>query len=293
LPPILLAIFVPLLFAALPGQPLQILARDAGLVKHVRTEIAMLHAVRNGFQQALEEPAMLSAHSARVRTLTISGVGRRLDRMAAEGGPESENVAALRDALEAYTWTLTRGAAVERYNEPTTQPLMISAPSSAIESVLGRLQAKDEARLQEPLLAMRLADAAMRSKRDPQLADQVSRWAVIFAVRLDEIAIPPGTRTNLLARLAAFEHAILSVDQQVVDRDRTQAVTRTVEAALAAADRALTAEQQRLNNVFEVACNGFLWSFVAALGAALLIVGGGMFGPVARDRGMARIWHAR
>jgi hypothetical protein len=175
---------------------------------------------------------------------------------------------------------------------------MVSASSSEIESVLERLQASDEARLQEPLLAMRLAEAAMGSKRDPHLADQVSHWAVIFAVRLEEMAIPPGTRTNLLARLAAFEHAILSLDdalprEQALDRKRTQAAARMVEAALAVADRALTAEQQRLNDLFEVACKGFLWSFIAALGAALLIVGGGMFGRTALDHGMARIRHAR
>jgi hypothetical protein len=81
--------------------------------------------------------------------------------------------------------------------------------------------------------------------------------------------------------------------QQVVDRERTRAAAGTVEVALTVADRALTAEQQRLNNLFEVGRKGFLWSFVAALGAALLIVGGGMFGRRALDHGMARIGHAR
>jgi hypothetical protein len=289
--PILLAIIVPLLFAALPGEPLHRLAQDAGLVKHVRTEIALLHAVRDGFQQVLQaEPAMPSGHS--VRKLTIS-----LDGMAAEGSPESERMAALRDAFEAYAWAATPDVTVERYAEPTTQPLLASVPSHTIGSVLGHLQASDEARLQEPLLAMRLAEAAMRFQRDPRLAEQLSRWAAIFAARLDEMVIPQGTRTNLLEWLAVYEHAALSVHdavpRQQPGRERSQAAAHTVEAALADADHALTAEQQRLDNAFTVACKGFLWSFIAALGAALLIVGGAMFGRMAQDHGAARSWHAR
>jgi hypothetical protein len=294
--PILLAILVPLLFAALPGEPLQTLARDAGLVKHVRNEMAALHAVRDGFRQVLEaEPVALSGHSAQVQTLTVSGVGQALDRIAAEAGPASEHGATLRDAVEAYAWTLTRGAAVDRYGGPTRQ--LASAPSHAIEAALGRLQAGDEARLREPLVAMHQAEAAMRFQRDPRLADQVSHGAAIFAARLDAMAIPPGTRTHLLARLAAYEHAVLKPDDALprlqVDLEGTQAAVRSVEAALAAADRALTAEQLRLDNAFEAACKGFLWSFAAALGAALSIVGAGIFGGIGLDYRVARSWHAR
>jgi hypothetical protein len=207
--PILLAVVVPLLFAALPGEPLQILATDAGPVKHVRTEVEVA-------------PYVLSGRSAQISKLRFSGVRRA--GMAAEASPESGNVAAMRDAV------LTAGIA--------------GAPSNAIDSVLGQLQASDETRLQEPWLAMRLA--AMRSERDPRLAEQVSHWAAIFAARLDELVIPQGTRTNLLARLAAYERAVLSVrdalPRQQVDREAAQAAARTAEAALAAADRASTAK---------------------------------------------------
>ncbi len=142
-----------------------------------------------------------------------------------EACPESGNVAAMRDAV------LTAGIA--------------GAPSNAIDSVLGQLQASDETRLQEPWLAMRLA--AMRSERDPRLAEQVSHWAAIFAARLDELVIPQGTRTNLLARLAAYERhhtpaCATRCPRQQVDREAAQAAARTAEAALAAADRASTAK---------------------------------------------------
>src|SRR3984957_4018000 len=119
---ILFAIVGALLFAALPGASLPSMAKDAALVKHVRTEIATLHALRAGFQQVQAEPTMLSGRSARVRKLANS-----LDGMAA-GRPESEHVATLQDALAAYTWTVTRGVAVERYADQTTRPLRVTRP---------------------------------------------------------------------------------------------------------------------------------------------------------------------
>src|SRR5206468_2344257 len=112
---------------------------------------------------------------------------------------------------------------------------------------LGHLQASDEARLQEPLLAMRLAAAALRMERDPKLAEQVSRWSGIIAAQLDRTAIPQGTRVKLLAGLAAYEHAVLgtqdALPRQPLEVARLRPTARAVEIALANADRALTAEQ--------------------------------------------------
>jgi len=296
--PILLAIIVPLLFAALPGEPLQNLATDAGLVKHVRIEMATLHAVQTEFQQArAAEPDVLSAPSGQTEKLTMSGARRAVDRLGAEGGPADENVPALRNAIEGYAQAFTHGTAVRRYAEPPIQPLLVSTQSNAIESVLGQLQTRDEARLREPLLAMRLADATLRSGRDPRAAEHVSYWAGIFAARLDEVAIPPGTRSNLLARLAAYQHTIFSKYDALLlqqpDRDGPQAAALAVEVALANADRAVTAEQQRLNETFQLAGKRFVWSLVAALAASLLIVGAGVFGRMPLAHGIARTRHAR
>jgi hypothetical protein len=95
--------------------------------------------------------------------------------------------------------------------------------------------------------------------------------------------------------LAAYEHAVLSLPNALA-RQRVEAASasvRAVEAALDNADRALTAEQRRLNRTFEAACNGFVWSTIAALCASLLIVGTGVFGRAAFDHGLVRIRHAR
>jgi hypothetical protein len=286
--PILLGIAALLLFAALPGQPLQNLARDAGLMTHVRTEIATLHAARTGFQPARPaERDVWSGRSTPAQTLAISGVRQALDRMTGAAGPVGESVAAVRDTIAADE--LTRAAAVARDAEPAAPAL----PANAMDSVLGNLQARDEARLQEPLLAMRLAEAGLRSGRDPRLAAQMSRAAGIFATRLDELAIPQGTRTTLKASLAVYEHAVLSLPNASarpwVDQQSSQLAARVVEHAPANADRTLAAEQRRVNHAFETGGNGFLWSF----GAALLIVGGAWFGRMALDRGMARARHVR
>jgi hypothetical protein len=292
--PILLGIIVPLLFVALPGEPLQIVAKDAGLVKHVRTQIAMLHAVRARFQQMREaEQDVLSGRSNAAREFAIFDVRRSLDKMAATASSAN----GLREAIEAYARTFAHEVTTERYGEPTTEARLVSAPANAIELVLGQLQTSDEARLREPLLAMRLAEAALRSGRDPRSADQLSRWAGIFAARLDEMVIPQGTRANLMGRLAAYEHAVLdlpdALPRQQIDPEGTASAARAVETALANADRALTAEQRHLNETFEAACEEFVWTFAASLGAALLIVGGGVFGRRAFDHGVTLTWRAR
>ena len=294
--PVLLGIILPLLFAALPGEPLQILARDASLVKQVRTGIATLHAVRTAFEQLREaDRDVVSGRSSRAQTLTISGIRRALDRMPGKDVAASDQIAALRNAFETYAQALTRTVPVAHDTDPAMRPLLISAPANVIDSLLGHLQASDEARLQEPLLAMRMAAAALRFERDPRLAEQVSRRSRIIAAQLDRMAIPPGVRAKLLAGLAAYEHAVLGMQdalpRQALDMARLQPTA--VEITLANADRALTAEQRRLTDAFEVASHGFLWSFAAALGASLLIVGFGAFGHRAVDHGVVRNWQAR
>jgi hypothetical protein len=296
--PVLLGICLPLLFAALPGEPLQILAKDASLVKRVRTEMASLHAVQTAFKQLQEaDRDAVSGRPSQAQTLTISGIRQALDRMPGNDVAGSEQIAALRNAFETYAETLARAIPVARYTEPAIRPLLMSAPANAIDSLLGHLQASDEVRLQEPLLAMRLAVAALRIERDPQLAEQVSRWSGIIAAQLDRMAIPQGTRAKLLAGLAAYEHAVLgtqdALPRQPLDVARLPPTPREVEIALANADRALTVEQQRLIKAFEVSSNGFLWSLAAALGASLLIVGFGAFGRGASDHGAVRNWQTR
>jgi hypothetical protein len=256
--PIVLGISLPLLFAALPGGPVQSLVRYGGQMKHVRTEIAALHTVRVGFQQDGLSGLSKSA---------ISGVRQSLD------GVTSKNVAVLRDAIDLYA---------QRYSEP----LPVDTSSGAIELVLGQLQTADEARLREPLLAMHAAEAILRLERDPHAADQMSRWAGVFAARLDGIALPQGTRTNLLARLTAYQRDVLSA------ADKQGSGALAVETALTNAERALAADQQQATNAFEGACKRFLWSFGAALAASLLIVGGVAFGRTALDHGGARTRHA-
>ena len=157
------------------------LARDASQVKHVRTELAILHAVRTGFPQAL------STGSPQEQKLAISGVTRALDGMAGKAGPAGESVAALRDAIEAYTRPLTGGSAIERDAAQTLPPLSGSAPTNAIESALGQLQASDEVRLQEPLLAMRVAD---RDRADPRADHAEGRLVQVGRQHL----LGPGVR---------------------------------------------------------------------------------------------------
>ncbi len=273
--PIVLGVLVTLVFAALPGGPFRILAKDALLAKQVRAEITMVHMARTVFQQARDhEPGVLS------------GVSRALDRIAGDASPDGEAVAALRDAIVGYDQALRQVRAV-----PSAEP------SDVIELTLGQLQAGDEARLREPLLAMRLAEAAMLSEPDPRSADQVSHWAGVFAARLAGMAIPEGTRSTLLARLAAYENGVLGTQgsqlrQQSVQAT-LQAAAQTVDTALGNADRVLTAERQRLNKTFAAAFEAFARWFGAALAASLTIVALGAFGRTAFGLGLARTWHAR
>jgi hypothetical protein len=75
-----------------------------------------------------------------------------------------------------------------------------------MESALGQLQSNDEDLLREPLLGMRLAEAAFRTRADPWPARRLSRWVEIFTARLNRIAIPAGTRGRLARALAVYEH---------------------------------------------------------------------------------------
>lgn len=279
--PTLLAIVVPLLFAALPGEPLQMLAREASQVKQAGNDIATLRVVRTGFVQAhAAEPDAISARPTPAHTMAIAGVRRELNHIVPAGGPAGEYAAVLRDAIEGYAQAVLSAGAVGRYATPAMQPLPTGTSSHAIQSVLGQLQAQDEARLREPLLAMHLAEANLRSGPEPRSADQVSRWAETFAARLDKMAIPQGTRASLLTKLAAYQHAILSprdaLPVRQPDRNGAQAAVHTVETALVNADRAFIAEQDRRYETFARTGRRLVWSFGTALAASLLIVGWGI-----------------
>jgi hypothetical protein len=290
--PVLLGIVVPLLLAALPGESWQIVARDADLVKHVRAEVALLHEVQTRFAQAEQDG--VSGRSPQARQHAISDVQRAIAMIANEN-PAIANVEALRDAIATYAQAITQDLTVEGYVDPETQARLVSAQAHAVGSILGQLQSGDEARLREPLQAMRVAETTELYDRDPHAADQFSRLAGIFTARVDGMAIPQGTRASLTARLVAYEHAVLSLPNALARQhvEAAAASARAVEAALDNVDRALTAEQRRLNRTFEAACKGFVWSIIAALGASLLIVGTGVFGRAAFDHGLVRIRHAR
>ncbi len=85
-----------------------------------------------------------------------------------------------------------------------------NAPAEAIDATLTLLRSGDEAALREPFMGMRLAERAFRSGGDAWSAGQLSRWAGIFATRLDQVTIPTGTRAALAGLLAVYEHDVLT-----------------------------------------------------------------------------------
>jgi hypothetical protein len=86
-----------------------------------------------------------------------------------------------------------------------------AASLDAIDTMLGRLATHDEAMLRAPFLDVRLAGTALMSRAGFQPAQQLARSAGSFTARLAEVTIPDGTRISLAAKLAAYEHAVLSV----------------------------------------------------------------------------------
>jgi hypothetical protein len=86
---------------------------------------------------------------------------------------------------------------------------MANALGQEIGATLGSLRADDETALRTPFEGMLLAEQAFRSGGDEWSAQQLSRWAEVLATRLNEVAIPPGTRDRLSGLVAVYEHEVL------------------------------------------------------------------------------------
>jgi len=130
---------------------------------------------------------------------TLPGVASRI--LSRVVGP------AERTYTEAYAFSLTDASWTVSARD--VAPRVLNASAAAIETQLGQLGTSDEALLQEPLLGMRLAEAAIVSRSDPRAERQLSYWAEIFSARLEEIVIPEGTRATLARRLATYQHDVL------------------------------------------------------------------------------------
>jgi len=87
---------------------------------------------------------------------------------------------------------------------------MANALGEAIGATLGSLRADDETALRTPFEGMLLAERAFRSDRDAWSARRLSLWAGVFAARLNEVPIPPGTRDRLAGLIAVYEHDVLT-----------------------------------------------------------------------------------
>jgi hypothetical protein len=126
----------------------------------------------------------------------------------------------------------TRAGFVQRLPGATSLVAM-DGISGAIETLLGQLQTADEAVLREQLLGLRRAGIEYRSRADVQSAWLVASWAETFAERLEEAAIPAGTRASLTMKLAAYEHEILTTGVSSSASESTREPARAVDAGSA------------------------------------------------------------
>jgi len=270
--PVALGVVVPLIFVTLPGTPARTLAEDTGLARDVGGEIAALNSVRIGFLQArLAERDAVPGEASQAHAAAVSGIRRTLDSMRDGTGGVSGDMAALRAAIDRYAQAVTSTATPDQATEMLPKP----PPADAIDAMLGQLRTQDEALLREPLLDMRLAEMAIRPGGDAPSARRLSRSAEIFAARLDEMAIPVGTRASLARKIAAYEHDALSENdvlfQEPTDAAIHQAVS-AVETAMANADGALTARQQLVTDASDTARARLRWLLGAALGISALVM---------------------
>ena len=198
--PVVPGILVALLFVALPDAPARMLVRDAGLNKDVRDETAALSTSRPGFLQArVAERDVVVEQSALAQEEAISGVRQPLDA----NSPTREDLNA--PPIETYARAFTAAPALQSGIAP-------EASSDAIASMLGQLRTQDEALLREPLLGMRLAEKALLADSGSWSARQLSHWAAIFATKVNEIAIPDGTRAKLERLVAVYQHDALAMN---------------------------------------------------------------------------------
>lgn len=282
--PILLGIIVPLAFAQLPGGPVRMLARDASLAKTVRAEAMALNVTGTAFAHAEGSDAFPQAREAAVSNL----------RRALAAIPDNASlagVAALRAAVQTYAHSVTLAAT------PTgLDPRRSDASADAIDAALGLLGTEDEARLREAFLNMRLAEMAFLAEHDPGSARLLSQWSDTFSTRLNDMALPEGTRARLAETFAVYEHGVLGANDALPrNRKAGQAAAHAVETALANANEALIAEQQQLNDAFDTAWDRLWWLFAIALLACALAMAGGVFelGRVLFPQVLGRGWSPR
>jgi hypothetical protein len=156
--------------------------------------------------------------------------------------------------------------------EAGAQTVMVPEPRSVevIDAMLGRLPAGDEALLREPLTGLRLAAAAAQSIADPWTARQLAYWSDIFATRLEEMAIPAGTRARLARAVAVYQHDQLGMD--------AAAVTNAVPT--------LASGQRTVSLPVDAAFSRPRWMLAAlALGSIVVVAGGGFaFGRATSGR---------
>lgn len=258
--PVVPGILVALLFVALPDAPARMLVRDAGLNKDVRDETAALSTSRPGFLQArVAERDVVVEQSALAQEEAISGVRLPLDAMWNDNSPTREDLNA--PPIETYARAFTAAPALQSGIAP-------EASSDAIASMLGQLRTQDEALLREPLLGMRLAEKALLADSGSWSARQLSHWAAIFATKVNEIAIPDGTRAKLERLVAVYQHDALAMNNaRLQDRHDAEmpraAAAGAVETGSAHTDRTLGTgplgtRQGRVNDAVNAA-RGHLW----------------------------------
>jgi hypothetical protein len=296
--PVVPGILVALLFVALPDAPARMLVRDAGLNKDVRDETAALNTFRPGLLQArVADRDVVVEQSALAQEEAISGVRLPLDAMWNDNSPTREDLNA--PPIETYARAFTAAPALQSGIAP-------EASSDAIASMLGQLRTQDEALLREPLLGMRLAEKALLADSGSWSARQLSHWAAIFATKVNEIAIPDGTRAKLERLVAVYQNDALAMNNaRLQDRHDAEmpraAAAGAVETGSAHTDRTLgtgplgtrplSTGQGRVNDAVNAARGHLWWMLGAVLVFMALIAGGGgfVFGrAVAVNRTLAR-----
>jgi hypothetical protein len=286
LAPLLLGVVASLLVTLFAGAPARMLVQEGAAANDARADIAAMRMLRADFLKArAAEQDTVAGRAREAWEAALSGVRGTLNAMPHGAGLTNDDVLALRAVVESYA------RAVPAAGADMAVSGTVNGSTEAMETVLGLLQARDEVVLREPLLGMRLAAMAAVTGNDPWSRRQLTRWAEIFTARLNEAAIPDGTRELLGRRFAEYEHALL--DAKLSGRGAAtalQTAARAVELALANANGTLADEQARVGEAFGSARERLLWLFGALLAAAAVMLAGSGI-PLARaivDRPLAR-----
>jgi hypothetical protein len=258
--------FAPLSDASGPNASGWPSGKDAATVRHA--EAAALRAIRDGFLRArLTESETRSGQSGTAHDMALSAVNVALDTMR----DDSEIYGPLRTALDHYLAASRSVAALpDRPGEAST---------ASIEAVLGQLQVRDEAALRDPLLRLRLSEAAVSSTGDAASAQSVSLVSAdAFAGRLTAVSIPDGTRARLAMSLAVYEHAASATNNAAITLRLAEVALRNaaneVEVALADAGRVLmTMPKGQIAAIDTVSPCGW-WMFGVVFAALLSLTAG-------------------